>query len=1032
MKRMKINPQEALATVIKTIISSILVSKGFTEEQAEFAGSISEGVVKGINFEHSIVNKMEKVIKSSIKSAINDFELIDECRYKLETNLISLNCLDEYLMTNDQVSLLKLRITSICSDFDGCDINTLPIDDMSEKIIQNLYKFIIENHEITTLINFQISNKVLQDNNKILSLLKEIKGDHLNEGQSIASFKYAKHFNGEYPIFITEKPLSMCLKYQKRSDLCEQLIDLLFEKRLLNIYSIGGLGKTELIKELVEKIQSKKVQLTGISEIAWIQYVSNDFICSLQKAFYKDFSWMDFQLLCETKREHLLIIIDDIEQVSDAYLKKLATLPCYIVLTSRVRNIASFFTKDLPFLTKDQQKNLFYSNYTRERIDGILDDILKLTADHTITIDFISKVAEYHDWSLSELHRRLVQKGFRLSDLKLSSEHERLNNEEKIIKQLSKLFEIIKYSDQDVMVLTYSSMIPNLSYTVEQANEWFQIACASILNKLYEVGMLESSRYNTTKTYWMHSIIASAIRYQQKESLYEKTRPFVLQMSEKLETGSEWGYEYKKIYLIPFCWAIYDLLENKLADEEDANFMIRLCYLMLESGNNIMARVLAKKASKIDLKYKLWYSVFRDIRAIGDAEARLWNPNEALKQYEEALKILTQKVDSKEKDYYHDLSAVHHNIANAYQELSRYDKALEHAFESKKLQEKYDVTNKREISTCLSSIAMIYLDKGDVKNAYYFIEEAIKTQDEIDDTNSEDIMLLSYRANVLMEMESYDKALQDFEIVKRFREMHYHKKHGDLADLYLDYSLCLCYSDNLKKEIKYKAIEYVNKAIDIFLYNDGKNSVRYLRGKNTKAIILTEFDKADDACDEYYEIFQINEIHKILSDFDIITFSMNYVDALIHIGDFNKALEINETAYNIYTASKTSEHLTINQFLMENFAEIYSGMEDIEAINYYELLYSVCDDKENSIQIKLSEVELYIRLKMYDEANTILIDLIAKLENNEEFMYYYICCLGYMSFMSGKLRKIKLKIKIRILSRKLPSDLKLIVKEQFF
>ena len=154
-----------------------------------------------------------------------------------------------------------------------------------------------------------------------------------NEVQPVVPLNYEKRHNVEYPIFITEKPFSTCIKYQRRSDLCEQLIDLLAKERLLNIYSIGGVGKTELIKELVEKIQSKKIQLTGISEIAWIQYVSNDFVCSLQNAFYRDFSWMDFQWLCETKREHLLIIVDDIEQVSDSYLTKLATLPCYIILT---------------------------------------------------------------------------------------------------------------------------------------------------------------------------------------------------------------------------------------------------------------------------------------------------------------------------------------------------------------------------------------------------------------------------------------------------------------------------------------------------------------------------------------------------------------------------------------------------------------------------------------------------------------------------------------------------------------------------
>lgn len=1027
MNKLKFDPKEALAVIVKNISFLFVVYAGGTQEQAELTGSLLEGTVKGFSFEHSNMDKIKLIIESSVATAIDSFELVDECRYQLEKNLLSISCLDEYLEADNQVSLLKSKIIQICKNFEQCDIDTLPINDIVEAIISKLYYAIAEDHEITSLINLQLTNRVLLENKEIRLLIKALNREISNiEKTPIAGLNYIKEHNGEYPVFITEKSFSTCDKYQKRDDLCEQLLDLLVKERIINIFSIGGLGKTELIKELVEKIQNTKTQLLEIYEIAWVQYVSNDFVCSLQNAFFRDFSWMDFQRLCETRREHLLVIVDDIEQISDAYLKKLASLPCYIIITSRVRKISSFFTWDLPFLTKEQQKNLFYSNYKGERKDGVLDDILELTADHTITIDFISKVAEYQDWSLNELYNRLVQKGFRLSDIKLSSDHERLNNEETIIKQLSNLFEIIGYSNEEVRVLTYSSMIPNLSYTVEQADKWFQITCANILNKLYEIGMLESSRDNCIKTYWMHSIIASAIRYQQKESLYEKTRPFVLQMSEILETGSEWGYGYKKFYLIPFCWAIYDLLENNFADEDDTTFIMRLCYIMLESSNNIMARDLAERACKIDRKYELWYSVFRDIRAIGDAETRLWNPDKALQQYEEALKILTQKVDNKEKDYYHDLSAVHHNIANAYQELSIYDKALEYAFEAKKLQEKYDVTNKREKSTCLSSIAMIYLDMGDVKNAYSFVEEAIEAQDEIDDTNSEDIMLLLYRANVLMEMESYDEALKDFETVKIFRETHYHEKHGDVADLYLDYSLCLCYSGDFEK-----AIAYIDKAIDIFIYNDGMNSVRYLRGKNTKALILTESHKADSACEEYAQIFQINEISNILSDSDIVTFSTNYVDALIHIGDFNLALKINNTAHEIYMASKSLEHPTIEQNLIENFAEIYSGLEDIKAIEYYESLYSVCSDEESSVQIKLSEAELYIRLNLYDEANSILVDLIDILDNDKELTYYYICCLGYISFMSKGFKKTKLKIKIRLLSSKLPYEFKRLIREQF-
>ncbi len=1026
MKKITFDLHEALAVVVKNITSLIVVAVGGTREQAELTGDLLEGVAKGIHFEHSIIEKMCSTIESSVSKALNEFEFTDECRTSLEQNLISINCLNEYIESDDQLFLLKSKIIRLCRKFAQCDLNTLPVDDIAEAVINGLYYSIEEDHEITSLINFQLTNQILSDNKKTLLLVKELKDYIVNSAQISTATDNIERYNGEYPIFITEKPISICNKHQNRNSLCKKIYALLIKNQFINIYSIGGLGKTELVKEFVENLQNTQTQLTGIYEIAWIQYVSNDFVYSLQNSFSQEFSWMNFQRLCETKRNRLLVIIDDIEQISDNYLKKLSMLPCYIILTSRVREVTSFSTWELPTLTKSQQKKLFYSNYTGKKQDDILDEILNLTDAHTITIDFISKVAEYQDWSLNELCNKLIQKGFRLSDIKLRSDHERLVSEESLIKQLSNLFEIIGYNNEDVTVMTYSSMIPNLNYTVEQAIDWFQISCADVLNKLYQIGMLESSRTNNRKFYWMHSIIASAVRYQQKDLLYNKTRPFVLQMSELLETGTEWGYEYKKFYLIPFCWAIYDLLENKLANEDDSTFIMRLCYIMLNSNNNTMAHDLAEKAYEIDRISESWYSMFRDVRAIGDAEARLWHPEKALEKYEEALEILISKVDNKETDYYHDLAAVHHNIANTYQQLSQNEKALKHAFESKAIQEQYDMQNKRERSTCLSNIAMIYLDIGDINQAYSFIEEAIMAQGELDYTNSEDIMLLLYRADVLTEMEDYNKALKDYDIVKSFRETNYHEKHGDLADFYLDYALCLCYSNNFSD-----AIKYVDKAINIYLYNDGKNSVRYLRGKNTKALILSTFQKADDACNEYAEIFRINNKINILSDSDIVVFSTNYTEALVYVGKYDLALEFNNMANEIYVSSKQLEHPTVKHNLTENYAEIYSGMGDIKAIEYYESLHSICSDKESSVQIKLNEVELYIRLNLYAEANTILDELIDKLKNEECLMYYYICCFGYKSFMSKGLEKFKLKIKIRILLRKVHQELKVSIREQF-
>ena len=98
------------------------------------------------------------------------------------------------------------------------------------------------------------------------------------------------------------------------------------------------------------------------------------------------------------------------------------------------------------------------------------------------------------------------------------------------------------------------------------------------------MGMLEKSKKNRKDIYWMHSVIASAVREQQKDVLYDRTRPFIEKLSLELDYGEQWGQGYKKAYLIPFSWSVTDIMENKLESEDDVDFLTRLFYVCFECG----------------------------------------------------------------------------------------------------------------------------------------------------------------------------------------------------------------------------------------------------------------------------------------------------------------------------------------------------------------------------------------------------------------------------------------------------------------
>lgn len=84
-----------------------------------------------------------------------------------------------------------------------------------------------------------------------------------------------------------------------------------------------------------------------------------------------------------------------------------------------------------------------------ERDNEVLNDIIDLTAKLTIMIVFLAKVAYLEELSLHELYAKLVECGFKLSEEDVSCEHEKMQNDETIIRQMCILFSLVNYSEEN-------------------------------------------------------------------------------------------------------------------------------------------------------------------------------------------------------------------------------------------------------------------------------------------------------------------------------------------------------------------------------------------------------------------------------------------------------------------------------------------------------------------------------------------------------------------------------------------------------
>lgn len=287
----------------------------------------------------------------------------------------------------------------------------------------------------------------------------------------------------KYPRYISESPDAATENLMGRKDELETLYsEIINGEGKLMVSAVGGLGKTELVKFFLNQIANTDVKTSNIEVIGWISYNNSDICLSIKQSLNLQCEtnevWQVLQdIVCKYNKK-LLLVFDNIETTeNDDYLRKTSQLQCRIIVTSRLKKLSGFnrILYLQPLKMKDC-RNLFYAYYKfNDRDNEVLNDIINLTAKLTIMIVFIAKVAYLEELSLRKLYQKLVEKGFKLSAEDVSCEHEKLQDDNTIIRQMCILFSLVDYSVEDQKLLTYISIIPNLQFDFSKAKEWFNI-----------------------------------------------------------------------------------------------------------------------------------------------------------------------------------------------------------------------------------------------------------------------------------------------------------------------------------------------------------------------------------------------------------------------------------------------------------------------------------------------------------------------------------------------------------------------------
>lgn len=916
-----------LASMIITIatkdIGGFTVAAYLTEKAADIGtGKIWTLLKNKISyeaesFEIRLYNAIEKSVWKYLNTNINSDISAAICEH-----IYAMWC-KEGNLSPDQVSNILKRYSQYAKKNDILEWYRY----FSEQIMQDeiLYSMFVMN-------NLQLGREVQEEQGKKIDQILQMLKESVDESEK----------QEETPKYLSDFPTDIGTIYINRQVLEYELWKAIVqEKKSVLLYGIGGIGKTETVKAVLKKIYDLPYQVTGIQRIIWANYINNNLKDSLIEAVHEtrgctnaDEAWEHIQEIIQTFREKLLIVVDNVEIVGeDIELAKLNDLPCRVLVTSRIEKVGGLKGYPVEVLTEENCKTIFYFYYVGNRDDYYLKKILELTEYHTVMLELLAKTANMEEDSLQEFYEKLLRKGFRLSEEVVEAEHPLLQKERRVIEQLKILFSMSKCCQEDKELMCQLSVIPSIPFQYKTVKNWIEIKRKSQLERLVKTGWLKSDKELLT-TYIMHSVIASSIRFQNEEHLYEKCRYVIHSISNEL-ICSDTQHGSEKAYLIPFSWSISDVLRGHLCEEQDAVFLTNLAQVYFDIGNYENAYKFFVGALEIDEKISGIDSLAAsyDYYNLAEVSYNMYRFSEALSFLKKSLKIRKQHYKSEDIN----VVILIKLFAGLYVKINRLDWAEILYFWTADKLEKNSETDELQLSTHYCDMATFFRERGyvdDYEKAETYYKKAEVGMRKVYGTKPHPEMAAFYDAYALLysNMGKYEDALSLLQNALKMKECILEKEHPDMVQSYISIGL-LYYELTQYKE----ALDYLYQALEIAdtiwtgSFSFKADIYNYL------GLVYRNIGEYDKAKDYYMQALNIREATYPDGHPMVLSIHNNIAQVYSSEGKYDEAIDLYEQVIQGYSEKMSCKEERDSIFLAtvyDNVSVAYRYVERYdEAIN---------------------------------------------------------------------------------------------------
>ena len=592
-----------------------------------------------------------------------------------------------------------------------------------------------------------------------------------------------------------ERPVSASASFVGRADILRDIEAALRDgETIVNLYGMGGIGKSEICRKLFHDRADALSKYVG-----WLTW--RDTLQNTLYAQFRDIREDNAERYLNLAREYvrqkgpeLLIFLDNADDMNGTQAAELTRLGCRFLVTSR-RQQERFRTFHAGALPPEECRILYRRALRRDGTlsdaspDTTLDEILRLAAYHTLTVELLAKTQRAAGLDAQELLDKLRESGFDLTGVEEEIEYDHRpesggdgDGYRTFIKHMTVIFDLSRLRANALRALQGMSLFaPNEYIPVKTVKKWLDLPNLNGLNRATDAGWLNEP-LDGTRAVSIHPVMVAVVRHNAPPDA-DYVNAVAGQLWEAMR------YEYTEVFvtrlpILKHAIALYRMTRcMNLQTEYYAGMLHQIGYLNYYQGNYESALEWFQKALRIRERilgtgHPDTASTYHNIADVYWAQG---NYNSALNWYQKALCIRERVLGTDHPD----TTTAYNDIAVVYYELRDYDSALEWFQKALRIREHILGTEHPYTATTYHNIGQIYHEQGNYDSALKWCQKALRIRERVLGTEHPDTATTYNSIALIYDAQGdYDSALEWFQKALRIFERILGTEHPSTATIY--------------------------------------------------------------------------------------------------------------------------------------------------------------------------------------------------------------------------------------------------------